>query len=140
MSSLLTTVALFTVVLSAFVGYLYLFGLPSTTKRKINDAALNAMGENNKSTNMVKDALNRIPDSDSADKDVHDKNVREGGVSDITMAGVQKQNPLGEAVRLADATKKLAWQFSRPGRRLRLTGISQVGEKTDEVHRPVAGR
>jgi hypothetical protein len=98
------------------------------------------MGENNKSTNMVKDALNRIPDSDSADKDVHDKNVREGGVSDITMAGVQKQNPLGEAVRLADATKKLAWQFSRPGRRLRLTGVSQVGEKTEEVHRPVAGR
>jgi hypothetical protein len=96
------------------------------------------MGEHNKPTHMVKDVLNSIPDSDNANKGVHHKDVRDGGVSDATLAALQK--PLGEAVRLADATKKLAWQFSRPGRRLRLTGISQVGEKTDEVHRPVAGR
>jgi len=87
--------ASFAVALAAFVGYLYLVGIPRETKRRMENAALNAMGEN-KSSYLVKDALGRIPDSDQKDL----KDVKKG-VSDT--AGFAMQNPLGkEAGQTAD--------------------------------------
>jgi hypothetical protein len=106
------------------------YGLPSATKRQIEDAAVNAMGEN-KNTDMIKDALRKIPDSDHSNLgDVKD-NVNSGATG-------EHQTPLGDTVRQRQDSmfKKMAWDFSRPGRRLRLTGVSQAREIADRATAP----
>jgi hypothetical protein len=93
------------------------------------------MGDS-KSIDMVKDALRKIPDSDHSNlKDVKEdvkgdvkKHVGEGAPGTI-------QNPFGDIVRQRHdhAFQKMAWGFSRPGRRLRLTGTSQAAESAEKA-------
>lgn len=65
-------------------------GIPRETKRRMENAALNAMGEN-KSSYLVKDALGRIPDSDQ-------KNLKDVKKSVSDTAGAALQNPVGKEV------------------------------------------
>jgi hypothetical protein len=92
------------------------------------------MGES-KSADMVKDALSKIPDSDHSNlRDVKDN--QSGGTTRSV------QNFFDDVVcQRQDLTfKKMAWDFSRPGRRLRLTGISQAGETADKITSSDKGR
>lgn len=93
------------------------------------------MGET-KSTDMLKDALRQVPDSDHSNL----RDVKEGVVGNS--AAGESQTPLGDSVRQRQDSsfKKMAWDFSRPGRRLRLTGASQAREIADRATRPGKGR
>ncbi|KAF2723258.1 hypothetical protein K431DRAFT_344825 [Polychaeton citri CBS 116435] len=70
-------------------GYIYVFGLPPEIKRKLEEEALDKMGEN-KSSYMMKDTIGKIPTSDQ--KDVQD--VKKGLANAV---GGSLQNPLGKA-------------------------------------------
>ncbi|KAF2836374.1 hypothetical protein M501DRAFT_940103 [Patellaria atrata CBS 101060] len=96
-----TSVALYTMAVLGLIGIaISVFGLPPGFKRYLQEQALKQMGEN-KASYMMKDTLDKVPDSDM-------QNVKDlkRGVGNI--AGGSLNNPLGSAVGDAgdDATAR----------------------------------
>lgn len=63
MTSFTVIVATVIVLLAIFAGYIYIVGIPPEVKRDLERKALKTMGEN-KASYMMKDQINKVPDSD----------------------------------------------------------------------------
>ena len=105
MTSLTIIASTIVVLVAVFVGYIYVVGLSPETKRKLEEKALETMGEvglapflssiykltafQNKASYMTKNTLDKVPDSDQ-----YELKELKGGVSNA--AGGALQNPLGK--------------------------------------------
>ncbi|EME43823.1 hypothetical protein DOTSEDRAFT_131088 [Dothistroma septosporum NZE10] len=96
MTSFTIILSTIVVLIAIFAGYIYVVGLSPGTKRKMEEKALETMGEashpftlTNKASYVTKDMLGKVPDSDQQElKDL------KGGLSNA--AGGALQNPLGK--------------------------------------------